>query len=119
MKDPKKRPSSEKLLRHHFFKRTRSNDFLSRAILDGLPPLGERFRILKVSNSIFISSFFKIFIFIMLAAYSLVERVRHFCYACIPSFFQTKEADLLVQNKAMYGDKEQLSQVSNLSSSLH
>eukprot|EP00268_Persea_americana_P062219 TRINITY_DN7962_c0_g1_i12.p1 TRINITY_DN7962_c0_g1~~TRINITY_DN7962_c0_g1_i12.p1 ORF type:complete len:710 (-),score=165.67 TRINITY_DN7962_c0_g1_i12:304-2433(-) len=69
VKDPKKRPSSEKLLKHHFFKRARSNDFLARAILDGLPPLGERFRILK-----------------------------------------TKEADLLVQNKAMYGDKEQLSQ---------
>ncbi|GAV74647.1 Pkinase domain-containing protein [Cephalotus follicularis] len=69
VKDPKKRPTSEKLLKHHFFKNARATDYLSRTILDGLSPLGERFRMLKV-----------------------------------------KEADLLVQNKALYGDKEQLSQ---------
>ncbi|KAJ6965770.1 serine/threonine-protein kinase BLUS1 isoform X3 [Populus alba x Populus x berolinensis] len=70
VKDPKKRPTSEKLLKHHFFKNARSHDYLVRAILDGLSPLGERFKILKA-----------------------------------------KEADLLVQNKALYGDKEQISQV--------
>ncbi|EEF37666.1 serine/threonine protein kinase, putative [Ricinus communis] len=70
VKDPKKRPSSEKLLKHHFFKHARSNEYLARTILDGLAPLGERFRMLKA-----------------------------------------KEADLLVQNKALYEDKEQLSQV--------
>ncbi|KAK9925307.1 hypothetical protein M0R45_033635 [Rubus argutus] len=69
VKDPKKRPTSEKLLKHHFFKHARPVDYLSRTILDGLSPLGDRFRILKA-----------------------------------------KEADLLVQNKALYGDKEQLSQ---------
>ncbi|XP_048229890.1 serine/threonine-protein kinase BLUS1 isoform X2 [Ricinus communis] len=69
VKDPKKRPSSEKLLKHHFFKHARSNEYLARTILDGLAPLGERFRMLKA-----------------------------------------KEADLLVQNKALYEDKEQLSQ---------
>ncbi|XP_017649339.1 serine/threonine-protein kinase BLUS1-like isoform X1 [Gossypium arboreum] len=69
VKDPKKRPTSEKLLKHHFFKHARSYDYLARTILDGLAPLGERFRVLK-----------------------------------------TKEADLLVQNKALYEDKEQLSQ---------
>ncbi|XP_061980356.1 serine/threonine-protein kinase BLUS1 isoform X2 [Populus nigra] len=69
VKDPKKRPTSEKLLKHHFFKNARSHDYLVRAILDGLSPLGERFKILKA-----------------------------------------KEADLLVQNKALYGDKEQISQ---------
>ncbi|KAK8710235.1 hypothetical protein V6N13_145569 [Hibiscus sabdariffa] len=69
VKDPKKRPTSEKLLKHHFFKHARSYDYLGRTILDGLAPLGERFRVLK-----------------------------------------TKEADLLVQNKALYEDKEQLSQ---------
>ncbi|KAA8548109.1 hypothetical protein F0562_004630 [Nyssa sinensis] len=69
VKDPKKRPSSEKLLKHPFFKHARSNDYLARTILDGLSPLGERFKMLKA-----------------------------------------KEADLLVQNKALYGDKEQLSQ---------
>jgi serine/threonine-protein kinase OSR1/STK39 len=69
VKDPKKRPSSEKLLKHSFFKHARSNDYLAKTILDGLAPLGDRFRTLKA-----------------------------------------KEADLLVQNKALYGDKEQLSQ---------
>ncbi|CAA2973547.1 serine threonine- kinase BLUS1 [Olea europaea subsp. europaea] len=69
VKDPKKRPTSEKLLKHHFFKHARSTDYLARTILDGLPPLGERFRMLKA-----------------------------------------KEADLLVQNKALYEDKDQLSQ---------
>lgn len=48
VKDPKKRPSSEKLLKHPFFKQARGNDYLSRTILDGLPPLGDRFRMLKV-----------------------------------------------------------------------
>ncbi|XP_074370955.1 uncharacterized protein LOC141712070 isoform X1 [Apium graveolens] len=69
VKDPKKRPSSEKLLKHHFFKHARSVDYLSRTILEGLSPLGDRFRTIKA-----------------------------------------KEAEFLVQNKALYGDKEQLSQ---------
>lgn len=69
VKDPKKRPSSEKLWKHHFFKHARSNEYLARTILDGLSPLGDRFRMLKA-----------------------------------------KEADLLVQNKDLYGDKEHLSQ---------
>ncbi|OWM71537.1 hypothetical protein CDL15_Pgr005724 [Punica granatum] len=69
VKDPKKRPTSEKLLKHAFFKHARSTDYLSRTILEGLAPLGERFSRLK-----------------------------------------EKEAALLVQNKALYEDKEQLSQ---------
>ncbi|KAL6497535.1 hypothetical protein OROHE_027164 [Orobanche hederae] len=69
VKDPKKRPSSEKLLKHAFFRHARSNEYLDRSILNGLSPLGERFRMLKA-----------------------------------------KEADMLVQNKASYEDKEQLSQ---------
>uniref|UniRef100_A0A2P2MQP3 Protein kinase domain-containing protein n=1 Tax=Rhizophora mucronata TaxID=61149 RepID=A0A2P2MQP3_RHIMU len=69
VKDPKKRPTSEKLLKHHFFKHARTHEYLVRTILDGLLPLGQRFRQLK-----------------------------------------EKEADLLVQNKALHGDKEQLSQ---------
>ncbi|XP_030447639.1 uncharacterized protein LOC115670483 isoform X2 [Syzygium oleosum] len=69
VKDPKKRPTSEKLLKHPFFKRARAANYLARTILEGLAPLGDRYRILKA-----------------------------------------KEADLLVQNKALYEDKEQLSQ---------
>lgn len=52
VKDPKKRPSSEKLLKHSFFKQARSNEYLARAILEGLSPLGDRFRTLKVSCSL-------------------------------------------------------------------
>ncbi|XP_055802928.1 serine/threonine-protein kinase BLUS1 [Solanum dulcamara] len=69
VKDPKKRPSSEKLLKHPFFKQSRGSDYLARTILDGLPPLGDRFRMLKA-----------------------------------------KEADYLLQNQAMYEDKDHLSQ---------
>ncbi|KAK1299348.1 Mitogen-activated protein kinase kinase kinase ANP1 [Acorus calamus] len=47
VKDPKKRPSSEKLLKHPFFKHARTNDYLARTILDGLSPLGQRFRVLR------------------------------------------------------------------------
>ncbi|KAG8075889.1 hypothetical protein GUJ93_ZPchr0006g43748 [Zizania palustris] len=47
VKDPHKRPSSEKLLKHSFFKHARAAEFLARSILDSLPPLGERFRALK------------------------------------------------------------------------
>ncbi|MFQ6630779.1 hypothetical protein Gotur_008842, partial [Gossypium turneri] len=53
VKDPKKRPTSEKLLKHHFFKHARSYDYLVRTILDGLAPLGERFRVLKNSDLVF------------------------------------------------------------------
>lgn len=48
VKDPKKRPSSEKLLKHSFFKHARTTEYLARTILDGLSPLGDRFRTLKV-----------------------------------------------------------------------
>lgn len=48
VKDPAKRPSAEKLLRHSFFKQARSYDYISRHILEGLPPLGERVKNLKV-----------------------------------------------------------------------
>jgi serine/threonine-protein kinase OSR1/STK39 len=48
VKDPKKRPTAAKLLKHPFFKHARSTDYLSRKILHGLSPLGERFKKLKV-----------------------------------------------------------------------
>lgn len=48
VKDPKKRPSSEKLMKHPFFKHAKTADYLQRTVLDGLSPLGDRFRMLKV-----------------------------------------------------------------------
>lgn len=48
VKDPKKRPTSEKLLKHQFFKHARSKEFLIQTILNGLAPLSDRFRMLKV-----------------------------------------------------------------------
>ncbi|XP_018471531.1 serine/threonine-protein kinase BLUS1 isoform X2 [Raphanus sativus] len=51
VKDPKKRPTSAKLLKHPFFKHARSTDYLSRKILHGLSPLGERFKKLKEAEA--------------------------------------------------------------------
>ncbi|KAJ4808921.1 Protein kinase [Rhynchospora pubera] len=51
VKDPKKRPSSEKLLKHPFFKHARSPDYLAKTILEGLPPLGDRFSDLKAKEA--------------------------------------------------------------------
>ncbi|KAG7550661.1 Protein kinase domain [Arabidopsis thaliana x Arabidopsis arenosa] len=47
VKDPKKRPTSEKLLKHPFFKHARPADYLVKTILNGLPPLGDRYRQIK------------------------------------------------------------------------
>ncbi|XP_062112866.1 uncharacterized protein LOC133824023 [Humulus lupulus] len=47
MKDPTRRPSAKKLLKHSFFKQARSNDYIQRKLLEGLPVLGERIKELK------------------------------------------------------------------------
>ncbi|XP_050896572.1 serine/threonine-protein kinase BLUS1 isoform X3 [Lathyrus oleraceus] len=47
VKDPSKRPSANRLLKHSFFKQARSNDYISRTLLEGLPALGARMEILK------------------------------------------------------------------------
>ncbi|XP_039054105.1 serine/threonine-protein kinase svkA-like isoform X3 [Hibiscus syriacus] len=47
VKDPSKRPSAKKLLKHPFFKQARSNDYIARTLLDGLPALGDRIQALK------------------------------------------------------------------------
>lgn len=48
VKDPSKRPSAKKLLKRSFFKKARSNDYVARTLLEGLPPLGDRMKELKV-----------------------------------------------------------------------
>uniref|UniRef100_A0A7N0TYY8 Protein kinase domain-containing protein n=2 Tax=Kalanchoe fedtschenkoi TaxID=63787 RepID=A0A7N0TYY8_KALFE len=47
VKDPSKRPTAKKLLKHSFFKQARSNDYISRTLLEGLPALGDRLKELK------------------------------------------------------------------------
>ncbi|XP_031739382.1 serine/threonine-protein kinase BLUS1 isoform X4 [Cucumis sativus] len=47
VKDPSKRPSASKLLKHSFFRQARSNDYIARALLEGLPVLGDRIKALK------------------------------------------------------------------------
>ncbi|OIT04476.1 PREDICTED: STE20/SPS1-related proline-alanine-rich protein kinase isoform X1 [Nicotiana attenuata] len=47
VKDPSKRPSAKKLLKHPFFKQARSNDYIARTLLEGLPALGDRMKALK------------------------------------------------------------------------
>lgn len=51
VKDPTKRPSAEKLLKHSFFKHARPADYVARTILGPLPPLWERVNDLKVKDA--------------------------------------------------------------------
>lgn len=48
VKDPSKRPSAKKLLKHAFFKQARSNDYINRILLEGQPELGDRLQAIKV-----------------------------------------------------------------------
>lgn len=48
VKDPSKRPSAKKLLKHSFFKQARSSDYIARKLLDGLPDLVNRVEAIKV-----------------------------------------------------------------------
>ncbi|KAG0182083.1 hypothetical protein DFQ29_005924 [Apophysomyces sp. BC1021] len=41
-KDPKKRPSAEKLLQHPFFKQVKKKDYLCKSVLAYVPPLDQR-----------------------------------------------------------------------------
>ncbi|KAL8167249.1 hypothetical protein V2J09_008748 [Rumex salicifolius] len=43
-KDPKQRPTTDKLLKHSFFKGAKTREYLARTILKGLQPLGQRFK---------------------------------------------------------------------------
>ncbi|VFQ87260.1 unnamed protein product [Cuscuta campestris] len=47
VKEPSKRPSAKRLLKHSFFKQARSNDYIARTLLEGLPAIGDRIRDLK------------------------------------------------------------------------
>ncbi|XP_071742546.1 serine/threonine-protein kinase BLUS1-like isoform X1 [Rutidosis leptorrhynchoides] len=47
VKDPLKRPSAKRLLKHSFFKQAKSNEFIARKLLEGLPTLGDRIQALK------------------------------------------------------------------------
>ncbi|XP_011082678.1 serine/threonine-protein kinase fray2 isoform X2 [Sesamum indicum] len=47
VKDPSQRPSAKRLLRNPFFKQARSNDYIARTLLEGLPALGDRLQALK------------------------------------------------------------------------
>ncbi|BBG99263.1 Protein kinase superfamily protein [Prunus dulcis] len=51
VKDPSKRPSAKKLLKHSFFKQARSNDYIARTLLEGLPALGDRIKELKIQDA--------------------------------------------------------------------
>ncbi|KAG9456072.1 hypothetical protein H6P81_000580 [Aristolochia fimbriata] len=51
VKDPSKRPTAQKLLKHSFFKQARSNDYIARTLLEGLPALGDRLRALKLKEA--------------------------------------------------------------------
>ncbi|KAJ7300202.1 hypothetical protein O6H91_Y041400 [Diphasiastrum complanatum] len=51
VKDPIKRPTAEKLLKHTFFKSARSSDYIFQHVLDGLPPLWECMKVSKLTEA--------------------------------------------------------------------
>ncbi|KAG8072705.1 hypothetical protein GUJ93_ZPchr0006g43769 [Zizania palustris] len=55
VKDPSKRPSAKKLLKQPFFKQARSNDFITRKLLEGLPVLGARYQALKEKDEVLLA----------------------------------------------------------------
>lgn len=91
VKDPSKRPSARKLLKHSFFKQARSNDYIARTLLDGLPALGDRMQALKVS----ISSVEKqcqlglpvLFLWRLL----LILEIKQTCYWCLIHYRERKK----------------------------
>jgi len=48
IEDPEKRPTASQLLEYPFLQQTLSTEYLASTFLDGLSPLGERYRKLKV-----------------------------------------------------------------------
>ncbi|XP_078157790.1 protein kinase superfamily protein isoform X2 [Carex rostrata] len=52
MKDPRKRPTAKKLLKHPFFKQARSQDYINKKMLDGLPMLGDQYQALKEKEEV-------------------------------------------------------------------
>ncbi|XP_015689520.1 serine/threonine-protein kinase fray2 isoform X2 [Oryza brachyantha] len=55
VKDPSKRPTAKKLLKQPFFKQARSNDFITRKLLEGLPGLGDRYQALKEKDEVLLA----------------------------------------------------------------
>lgn len=51
VEDPTKRPSAKKLLKHPFFKNSLSNEVVVHTLLDGLPPLGDQLKELKLREA--------------------------------------------------------------------
>lgn len=90
VKDPNKRPTARKLLKHSFFKQAKSNEFIVRKLLDGLPAIGDRLQLLKVPllsfikiNLSFIEFIYTIFILLTmslkLVCWNIEKGRRHAC----------------------------------------
>lgn len=97
VKDPSKRPPAKKLLKHSFFRKARSNDYIARTLLGRLPPLGDCMKALKVPNSQTKILYFPCY-------------DRKYIYRVI-FLLQKKEEDMLAQKKMPDGQMEELSQV--------
>lgn len=55
-KDPSKRPTTEKLLKHPFFRHTKYNSSVVQKLLNGLGPLWEREKILRDKDAVLLAS---------------------------------------------------------------
>ena len=103
VKDPHKRPTPKRLLKHSFFKQARSNEYITRKLLDGLPGLGDRMKQLKVNWSPLIEIPLTI---------CLYADLHYILWLLGLVYTQEKEEDMLAQKKMPDGEKEELSQVS-------
>eukprot|EP01018_Ginkgo_biloba_P029687 Gb_20050 [translate_table: standard] len=52
VKDPARRPCAAKLLKHSFFKHTKSPEYIVKHVLDSLPSLIERFKMIKAKETV-------------------------------------------------------------------
>lgn len=52
VKDPARRPSAEKLLKHSFFRHTKSPDYIIKHVLENMPSLVERVRVIRAKESL-------------------------------------------------------------------
>lgn len=109
VKDPSKRPAAKKLLKHSFFKQARSNDYIARTLLEGLPALGDRIKALKV-RLIFLPTLVPFSHLIIFHIYLLSMILSLFPFT-FSFHLQRKEEDMLAQKKMPDGQKEEISQV--------
>ena len=107
VKDPKKNPTSEKLMKHNFFNHAKTHDWLCGSHHSWWSSyFGEK--VLDVEGHFLVQNLISFFFWSF-------KTLTTDCHSCNKRLIHTTlnwpGKDLLDQNKALYGDKEHLSQV--------